>query len=110
MGVAPRAMRGVPPCIKTGNFPSLQSVTKGTNILHDSKKIFVYIKSSVKIHSMKKNFDQIFSTIEIDPVTDRYHITIPEEIINEYDWYEDLKLKWNIDNNGDIFITEEESD
>tara|TARA_B000000557_G_C20560998_1_gene353096 strand:- start:440 stop:616 length:177 start_codon:yes stop_codon:yes gene_type:complete len=55
---------------------------------------------------MKKNFDQIYSTIEIDPVTDRYHITIPEEIINEFDWYEDLVLKWNIDGSGDIIITE----
>jgi len=54
---------------------------------------------------MKKNFENIFSTIEIDPVTDRYHITIPEEIINEFDWYEDLTLKWNIDK-GDIIITE----
>ena len=56
---------------------------------------------------MKKNFDQIYSTVEIDPVTDRYHITIPEEIINEFDWYEDLVLKWNIDNSGDIILTEE---
>ena len=55
---------------------------------------------------MKKNFDQIYSTVEIDPVTDRYHITIPEEIINEFDWYEDLVLKWNIDGSGDIIITE----
>ena len=55
---------------------------------------------------MKKNFDDIYSTIEIDPVTDRYHITIPEEIINEFDWYEDLVLKWNIDGSGDIIITE----
>ena len=55
---------------------------------------------------MKKNFDQIYLTIEIDPVTDRYHITIPEEIINEFDWYEDLVLKWNIDGSGDIIITE----
>ena len=54
---------------------------------------------------MKKNFDDIFSTIEIDTVTSRYHITIPEEIINEFDWYEDLVLKWNIDK-GDIIITE----
>ena len=54
---------------------------------------------------MKKNFDDIFSTIEIDTVTGRYHITIPEEIINEFDWYEDLVLKWNIDK-GDIIITE----
>ena len=57
---------------------------------------------------MKKNFENIFSTVEIDPVTDRYHITIPEEIINEFDWYEDLVLKWNIDNSGDIILTEEE--
>ena len=56
---------------------------------------------------MKKNFDQIYSTVEIDPVTDRYHITIPEEIINEFDWYEDLVLKWNIDSSGDIVLTEE---
>tara|TARA_B100001250_G_scaffold391316_1_gene392055 strand:+ start:217 stop:390 length:174 start_codon:yes stop_codon:yes gene_type:complete len=54
---------------------------------------------------MKKNFDKIFSTIEIDPVTDRYHIVIPEEIINEFGWYEDIKLKWNIDSK-EIFLTE----
>ena len=57
---------------------------------------------------MKKNFDQIYSTVEVDPVTDRYHITIPEEIINEFDWYEDLVLKWNIDGSGDIVLTEED--
>jgi len=57
---------------------------------------------------MKKNFDQIFSTIEIDQVTDRYHITIPEEIINEFDWYEDMKLKWNID--GDYISLAVEDD
>ena len=56
---------------------------------------------------MKKNFDQIFSTIEIDPVTDRYHITIPEEIINELDWYEEMVLKWNIEND-DVFLTVED--
>jgi bifunctional DNA-binding transcriptional regulator/antitoxin component of YhaV-PrlF toxin-antitoxin module len=53
---------------------------------------------------MKKNFENIFSTIEIDPVTDRYYITIPEELINEFDLYEDLVLKWNIEN-GDIYLT-----
>ena len=63
----------------------------------------------MKVRRMKKNFENIFSTIEIDPVTDQYHITIPEEIINEFDWYEDLVLKWNVDN-GDIFITEKNND
>ena len=63
----------------------------------------------MKVRRMKKNFENIFSTIEIDPVTDQYHITIPEEIINEFDWHEDLVLKWNVDN-GDIFITEKNTD
>ena len=53
---------------------------------------------------MKKNFDNIFSTIEIDPITDQYHIIIPEEIIHEFDWYEDLVVKWNVDN-GELFLT-----
>ena len=56
---------------------------------------------------MKKNLDEIFSTIEIDPVTDRYHITVPEEIINELDWYEEMVLKWNVDKD-DVFLTVED--
>ena len=43
---------------------------------------------------MKKNFDEIYSTIEIDPVTDRYHMTIPEEVVNELDWYEDIAVSY----------------
>ena len=54
---------------------------------------------------MKKNFNSIFSTIEIDTATDRYHIVVPEEVITELDWYEDLVLKWNIDK-GEIILTE----
>ena len=53
---------------------------------------------------MKKNLDNIFSTIEIDPVTDQYHITIPEAIIHEFDWYEDLLVKLNVDN-VELFLT-----
>ena len=49
---------------------------------------------------MKKNFDEIYSTVEIDPVTDRYHMTIPEEVVNELDWYEDIVLKWNLEVDG----------
>ena len=53
---------------------------------------------------MKKNFDEIYSTVEIVPVTDRYHMTIPEEVVNELDWYEDLVLIWNLDIDG-IYLT-----
>jgi len=56
---------------------------------------------------MRKNFDEIFSTIEIDTVTGRYFTTIPEEIINELDLYEDSELKWRIDSKT-IIIEENE--
>ena len=58
---------------------------------------------------MKKNFDEIYSTVEIDPVTDRYHMTIPEEIVNEFDWYEDIVLKWNLEVDG-IYLTLKKDD
>ena len=58
---------------------------------------------------MKKNFDEIYSTIEIDPVTDRYHMTIPEEVVNELDWYEDLVLKSNLEVDG-IYLTLKKDD
>ena len=58
---------------------------------------------------MKKNFDEIYSTVEIDPVTDRYHMTIPEEIVNEFDWYEDLVLKCNLEVDG-IYLTLKKDD
>ena len=58
---------------------------------------------------MKKNFDEIYSTEEIDPVTDRYHMTIPEEVVNELDWYEDIVLKWNLEVDG-IYLTLKKDD
>ena len=58
---------------------------------------------------MKKNFDEIYSTVEIDPVTDRYHMTIPEEVVNELDWYEDIVLKWNLEVDG-LYLTLKKDD
>ena len=97
----------VMPRLKTDGSLSLQSVTIARYKFLSYKKIFPYIKTNTGFTYMKKNFDDIFSTIEVDPLTGRYHINIPEEIINEFGWYEDFVLKWNIDN-GDIIITEEE--
>ena len=56
---------------------------------------------------MKKNFQEIFSTIEIDQAANRYHLTIPEEIMNEFGWYEDTELQWVIDGT-EIMIQEKE--
>ena len=56
---------------------------------------------------MRKNFDEIFSTIEIDTVSGQYFTIIPEEIINELDLYEDTELKWRLDSKT-IIIEENE--
>ena len=55
------------------------------------------------IVGMKKISDNIFGTIEIDPVTDEYKIVIPESIINEMDWYEETVVQWSIEDK-DVII------
>lgn len=54
---------------------------------------------------MKKNSGDIFESIEIDPISGEYFITIPEQIINELSWYEDTKIKFSIEGN-EIVLTE----
>ena len=46
---------------------------------------------------MKKNRGDIFAPIEIDPISGQYFITIPEQIMNELEWYEDTKIKFTLD-------------
>ena len=60
------------------------------------------------IISMKKISDNIFGTIEIDPVTDEYKITVPESIINEMGWYEETVIQWSIDDK-DVIINDANS-
>ena len=55
------------------------------------------------IVGMKKISDNIFGTIEIDPVTDEYKIVIPESIINEMGWYEETVVQWSIEDK-DVII------
>ena len=38
--------------------------------------------------------------ITIDPVTNEYQITVPEWVVNEFDWYEDTELVWHVDDTG----------
>ena len=55
------------------------------------------------IISMKKISDKIFGTIEIDPVTDEYKLTIPESVVNKMEWYEDSVVEWSIEDK-DVII------
>ena len=54
---------------------------------------------------MKKNPDEILPSIETDMVTGEYYTIIPEWIMNEMNWYEGTKIKFNIDTE-EVIITE----
>ena len=56
---------------------------------------------------MLKNFSEIFTTIEVDTVTGDYYTVIPEQLLNEFGWYEETILQWVIDSD-EIIISEHE--
>ena len=55
---------------------------------------------------MRKNFDEIFSTIEIDTVTGEYLIRLPEWVVNDQGWYEDTEVTFKTDGD-ELIITED---
>jgi len=55
---------------------------------------------------MQKNPQNIFSTIEIDPVSGQYFTVIPEEVVNEMGYYEETRLHWRVDG-SDVYFTDE---
>ena len=56
---------------------------------------------------MQKNSGKFFTTIEVDTVTGEYYTVIPEQLMNEFGWYEEQKLQWVVDSD-EIIITEPE--
>ena len=48
---------------------------------------------------MKKYEDSKVS-LNTDPVTNEFKITVPEWVVNEFDWYEDTELVWHVDDSG----------
>jgi len=69
------------------------------------KNFFRYIKTIQGFTGMQKNFGEIFSTIEIDTVSGEYYTTIPEQVINDLNLYEESEIQWNVD--GDEAIIKE---
>ena len=58
---------------------------------------------------MQKNPQENFTTVEIDPVTGEYYVTIPQWILDEYGWYEGTEVNMEVE--GDcIVITEIKKD
>ena len=57
---------------------------------------------------MKKNSGDIFASIEIDPISGQYFITIPEQIMNDLEWYEDTEISFNLEGN-ELILSERSS-
>lgn len=57
---------------------------------------------------MQKNSGNIFESLQVDPITGKYFLVIPEQLINELSWYEDTRIKLSID--GDELILAEQVD
>jgi len=54
---------------------------------------------------MKKNSEEIFQFLQVDPITGDYYVIIPESIANELSWYEDTEISFKIEGN-DVILTE----
>ena len=61
--------------------------------------------SNVDISYMRKNLDELKTTIEINPATGEYYTVIPEWVINDQGWYEGTNLQFDVDAD-EILITE----
>ena len=46
-------------------------------------------------------------SIQVDPITGQYYLTIPESIINELSWYEDTEISFKIE--GDEVVLSEKT-
>ena len=64
-----------------------------------SSTYYIIQKEMKNITFMKKYTDSKVP-ITIDPISNEYKITIPEWVVNEFDWYEDTELVWVVDDQG----------
>jgi len=62
-------------------------------------------KKETQKPEMQKNPGENFTTVEVDPVTGEYYITIPEWILSEYGWYEGTQINMEVESDC-IIVTE----
>jgi hypothetical protein len=54
---------------------------------------------------MKKNSEEIFESVQVDPITGDYYLIIPESIANELSWYEYTEIAFKVEGN-EVILTE----
>jgi len=57
---------------------------------------------------MKKKFGDIFESIGVDPISGEYYIKIPEQVMNEMEWYEDTQICFKIEGN-EVILSERDN-
>ena len=76
-------------------------------VLHST--LLYKTKMKTQKPEMQKNPGENFTTIEVDPITGEYYITIPEWVLNDFGWYEGTEVNMEVE--GDcIVITEVRKD
>ena len=66
-------------------------------------------KSRSQKPAMEKNPGENITTVEVDPITGEYYVTIPEWILNDFGWYEGTEVNMEVE--GDcIIVTEVKGD
>ena len=56
---------------------------------------------------MRKNLDELKTTIEIDNITGEYYTIIPEWVMHDQDWFEGTKINWTLEID-EVIITEDD--
>ena len=54
---------------------------------------------------MQKNSEGNVRIVQIDPITGEYYVTIPEWIANDFSWYEDTEIKFNVEG-SEVLLSE----
>ena len=85
--------------IYTGGTEIFSCVKIRTQDLLKVQRYYIIQKEMKNITFMKKYTDSKVP-ITIDPISNEYKITIPEWVVNEFDWYEDTELVWVVDDQG----------
>ena len=89
---------------------------KNAKCLHRGHRIFFVCKNAhtgfrreimhmlytgkVKNMTLMKKYEDSKVSLNTDPVTNEFKITVPEWVVNEFDWYEDTELIWHVDDSG----------
>ena len=64
------------------------------------ESMHILYTGKVKFITLMKKYQDSIVSLNTDPITNEYKITVPEWVVNEFDWYEDTELVWHVDDNG----------